>query len=218
MKFSSEFEMCKHVTGIISGLLVPIKHKHIPEVPRASHNNHADMLFLLNSGTMFIVEYKLNNPFALLQQVQFNDMAIGIVNQNVTKEFYEKYRNNRSYRIFSYTGKDSEIEKIFNWLINKNYFSDKKKKKIYGNHYKTGKGIEAIYYWGYKKAGSSFVGGLKNCKRLSLYQLYIQAVQNLQGHYNWQLDFYLVHSVLRFYAPTTAKKHFNIAMEQKNEK
>ena len=40
MKFSSEFEMCKAVTIILSGLLLPIRHKHIPEVPRSSQNNH----------------------------------------------------------------------------------------------------------------------------------------------------------------------------------
>lgn len=210
MKFSSEFEMCKAVTIILSGLLLPIRHKHIPEVPRSSQNNHADMLFLLNNGKMFIVEYKLRNPMDLLRQVNNHyrgTMAIGIVNQNLSKDFKNKYE----YKpIFSYTGQDWEIEKISKYI-----FDDKGKVCIGTDYRKTQYRYDTapIYYWGYKKMDSSFIGGLKTCKRLSFYQLYIMAVQNLQSHYNWELDFYLVHNILGFYEISTAKKHFDTAMK-----
>ncbi len=208
--------MCEHVTTIISGLLIPRYHRHIPEVPRASQNDHADMLFLMKTGKMFVVEYKLSNPKALLRQVQRNDMTIGIINQPIKKE----YRENRDFywkRIFTYTGQDWEIERIAEFLIYKYTSYPKDKFRIFGNDYKKCKlGIEAIYYWGYKETDSSLIGGIKSGKRLSLYQLYIQAIWNLQKAYNWTLDSYLVHSVLVFYAASTAKKHFKTAMDVKN--
>ena len=207
-KYNSEIEMCKDVTELISGILIPRRHKYIPEVPRCSGNDHADMLFLFDTGNMFVVEYNLSNPRELLRQVMINNFTIGIVNQKVKKEFYETRTTWHQHQIFSYTGEDWEIEKI-NDKINGRY-------EFGHNHNKRIGGIEAVYYWGYKKTHSSLNGGIKTGKRLSFYELYKQAIVNLQEEYNWQLDFYLIYKVLGFYEASTAKKHYKDAMKERN--
>ena len=207
MKYNSEIEMCKDVTELISGILIPRRHRHIPEVPRCFGNNHADMLFLFNTGNMFVVEYKLNNPAELLKQVMLNNFTIGIVNQKVKKEFYDNRETWYRHQIFSYTGEDWELEKI-NDRINWGY-------EFGSNHNKNIGGIETVYYWGYKKTNSSLEGGIKTGKRLSFYELYKQAIVNLQEEYNWQLDFYLVYKILGFYGMSTAKKHYKDVIKSK---
>jgi len=206
MKYNNEIEMCKDVTELISGILIPRKHKHIPEVPRTSHNNHADMLFLFETGNMFVVEYKLNNPKGLLAQIMNSNFAIGIVNQKVKKEFYETGNLWQHHLIYSYTGEDWEIEKISERINGKYEFGSNHNKKIGG--------IESVYYWGYKKIHSSLNGGIKTGKRLSFYELYRQAIINLQEEYNWQLDFYLIYKVLGFYEVGTAKCHYKEVIRQ----
>jgi len=202
--------MCRDVTELISGILIPRRHRHIPEVPRCSGNNHADMLFLFNTGNMFVVEYKLNNPAELLKQVMLNNFTIGIVNQKVKKEFYDNRETWYRHQIFSYTGEDWELEKI-NDRINWKY-------EFGSNHNKNIGGIETIYYWGYRNTNSSLNGGIRSGKRLSLYELYRQAIINLQEEYNWQLNFYLIYKVLGFYAANTAKTHYKEAMKLKRFK
>jgi hypothetical protein len=44
VKYENEAAMCRDCTKMISGFLAPKKHVYIPEVPRFSHNDHADML------------------------------------------------------------------------------------------------------------------------------------------------------------------------------
>ena len=208
IKYKSEVEMCKAVTMMISVLLIPNYHKHIPEVPRSSHNNHSDMLFLLRNGRMFIVEYKLNNPMELLRQVMNQNNAIGIVNGRLSTKFLNEYKHKP---IFSYTGQDWEIERIAKHIINY-------EGKINGQDYRKTNSrysVEPTYYWGYKYSESSLYGGFKTGKRTSFYELYKQAILNLQEHYMWKLDFYLIHSILGFYEISTARKHFNDVMRNK---
>ena len=207
MKYNSEIEMCKDVTVLISGLLIPRRHRHIPEVPRCYGNNHADMLFLFNTGNMFVVEYKLNNPKELLRQVMLNNFTIGIVNQKVKEEFYTN-KTWYCHRIFSYTGENRQLEKIYDYIDGRYDFGH--------NHNENIAGIESVYYWGYKKTNSSLEGGIKTGKRLSFYELYEQAIINLQEEYNYKLDFYLVYKVLGFYGMSTAKKHYKEAMKLRN--
>lgn len=215
IKFSSEFEMCKHVTIILSGLLVPRKHKHIPEVPRYAYNNHSDMLFIMKTGNMFVVEYKLSGSKSLLSQVKKSDYAIGIVNQSLGKSFYEKNNDPYRHRIFSYTGQDWEIEKIAEFLIYRFPSYSDRPPRIFGKNYKDVQyGLEPVYYWGYRKTESSFIGGIKSGKRISLFQLYIQAVKNIQEYYDYNLDSYLIHKALGFYSLGTSRQHFETAMNQ----
>lgn len=163
------------------------------------------MLFLYDSGQMFIVEYKLNGLESLQKQIYRNDYTIGIINQNIKKG------SQTGGRIFQYTGmnNDYELETIHNFLIGRYGDFGSNYQKNYSN------GNEAVYYWGYRNTESSLQGGIKFGKRLSYYELYKQAIVNLQKHYNWKLDFYLVYSVLGHYARSTAKKHYDNVIEQK---
>ena len=201
MKYNSEIEMCRDVTELISGILIPRRHKYIPEVPRGPQNNHADMLFLFDTGNMFVIEYKLNNPKDLLRQVMVNSFTIGIVNQKVKEDFYKNgcWQHNL---IHSYIGEDWELDRISKRINGKYKFGSnhKSRTQVFG--------LEAIYYWGYLNTNSSLDGGIKTGKRLSLYELYRQAIINLQEEYNWKLDSYLVHKVLGYYETSTAKHHY----------
>lgn len=186
---------------LISGILLPTKHKHIPEVPRSSGNNHSDMLFILDNGTMFTVEYKLNSLKSLINQITHNHYSIGILNSKVDKTQYFI----ESYRVFGYTGEDKQLEAISSFIKNEN--------RIYGcTHYKSS--LYSVYWWGYKNENSSLEGGLKNTKRISFFELYKKAIQNLQAEYSYRLDFYLVYKVLGFYEVATAKAHYKDAMKE----
>ena len=200
-KFKTEVEMCRYITPRISGLLIPRKHKFVPEVPRFSHNNHADMLFIMDDGSMFVVEYKLSGWHELYLQTRKSSIpTIGIINANARKN-NDMFRSRITPWIY---GSDSEIERLHGMIC-----------ECFGNQHPnhlTGSGNEAVYYWGYLKAKSSLDGGIKTGKRLSYFELYKRAICNLQEFYSWKLDFYLVYRVLGVYSVSVAKKHYKEAM------
>lgn len=198
MKFQSELEMCKEVTVQISGILIPTRHRHIPEVPRQSGNDHLDMLFIKENGSIFGVEYKLADINGLIRQVQGYSHVIGIINRPLKTE-------KPLYDIFQFTGKDWEIEKIAEYLIGRHPFGIK--------HYETD--LLSVYWWGYLNEVSSLEGGLKNCQRKSFFQVYKQAIKNLQDHYQWKLDLYAVYRILGFYQLSTTRKYFKEVMQEK---
>jgi len=199
IKYKSEVEMCKDVTKIISGILIPTKHRFIPEVPRNYGNDHSDMLFICNNGNMFIVEYKLKDLKGLVKQVdRQNPYCIGILNRKIKN-------NENMYRIFSFTGEDSEIERLAYVIDHRNFGRD----MFYNN-------TLSVYWWGYRNSDSSFEGGYANCKRLSFYELYKQAIFNLQEEYKWNLDFYLVYNILGFYSKSVALKYYKQIMARAN--
>lgn len=206
-KYNTEVEMCKDLTMLISGIISPTKHKYIPEVPRCSGNDHSDMLFIKNNGEMFIVEYKLNNPKKLWQQVERQKCAFGIINRDI-KKFREQYKYTR---IFQYTGQDWELEEIAKFIMGDKLASIPT--YPYGTHYRESDSL-SVYWWGYYNTESSLEGGHQNIKRLSFFELYLQAIENLQKYYNWQLDSYLVYRTLGFYSYATTKKYFNIVMNE----
>ena len=202
--------MCKDLTELISGMLHPLKHKFIPEVPGITGYNYFDMMFFREDKTIFVIEYKLNNPKSLLRQIQNYPFAIGIVNQKV--DYTKKIFEHQKYFLFQYTGLDSEKEIIANRI--KGIWETSSKKRPFGSSY-LNYGL-SVYWWGYLNDRSSLDGGFKIGKRLSFYELYKKAIFNLQEAYNWNLDFYLVYSVLRRYSIVTAKKYFTEVMREHN--
>ena len=195
-KFKKEVDFCKHITPLIS-TAINKKHKFIPEVPRFSNNNHADMLFMLSNGTMFIVEYKLNNSKKLLEQVNKTTFGLGIVNQKQEqKSFYNR-------KVFGYTGSNDELE-ILKQAVRYKCCS----KPLITE-------LQRVYFWGYRNTKSSLEGGIQHGKRLSFYQLYRQAIFNLQEEYKWVLDFKLVFILLGIYARSQAQKHYKYVIDNK---
>lgn len=211
IKFRYEVDMCKHVTEVISGILIPTKHRFFAEVPRNANNDHADMLFVLDNGRMFIVEYKLNNPKILMGQVKRSDFAFGIINQEMKKKnFGFDYSDGQ---IIPYTGADIDCERIADKVLGsvRPWKMDNKRYYPFGStrfDYST----LSVYWWGYMHEKSDINGGIKSGKRISFYRLYIRAIKNLQKHYDYKLDFDLTWSMLRFYGRGTALKHYKQAM------
>jgi hypothetical protein len=145
--------------------------------------------------------------------------TIGIINSGISDKYKKIAKKDR---IFTYTGKDSEAEAI-NDFINGRYYSSYSGKKEHRKYLEFGDDQHAskrvmVYWWGYMKAASSLEGGLRNCKRLSYFQLYKQAIVNLQEQYNWRLDEYLVFNVLGFYSLAQSKIYFKDVMEEHNNK
>lgn len=185
----------------ISGLLIPTNHRHIPEPPKSYGSNYnADMLFIKDNGSMFLVEYKLTDLKGLARQVQaVGDPIIGIINRDRIPDHY--YGN-----IFPFTGQDREIEKLDSLLNHRNF--------PFGKHYTRSK-LFTVYWWGYKNYVSSLKGGFKNGNRLPFHELYKKAITNLQAEYSWKLDEYLVYSVLGNYEFNTMKKYFKQVMKKR---
>ena len=195
--------MCREVTMQISGLLIPTKHRHIPEPPKSYGSNfNADMLFIKDNGTMFLVEYKLTDLKGLVGQIHsVNEPIIGIINRR-------RIPDNSAYGcIFPFTGLDNEIDRLNAFLNHRHPF---------GKHY-TRSGLFTTYWWGYKNYDSSLEGGFKNGTRLSFHELYKKAIENLQEEYRWSLDEYLVYSVLGNYEFETMKKYFRQVMKEKEK-
>lgn len=211
INYTSESEMCKDITELISGILIPIKHRFFAEVPRSSHNNHSDMLFMCDNGTMFIIEYKLSGIDKLKTQINQNNnpaYTIGIINQDIKKY---KDKNTVDYgRIFQYTGEEWEIDKLSNFLLGmwRTSYRQFGKDRFYDNHL-------MVYWWGYRYSDCNIDGGIKSGKRMSFYELYKQAIKNILITYDWKLDFEIVYSILGFYSYYVAKKYFDIVISEK---
>jgi len=198
-KYSTENEMILDLMPAILGSLVPRKIRCFAEVPRYSGNDHTDIMLIDDvKKAVFAIEFKLNGPKSLNQQVEYNwrrFACIGIINA-VPKD------KEKHYWLYPYTGDDSQLERICSKLRNLSWCSINESD------------IAGIYYWGYLKEQSCFDAGHSHCKRISLFQLYRKAVINIQEFYNWKLDFYLVYKALGYYAVSTAKMHYNAAISE----
>lgn len=214
-KYKSEVDMCKDLTRLISGMIAPTRHKYIPEVPRSSHNNHSDMLFIKNNGLMFVVEYKLAGSKDLMAQIQYKNYKIGILNQKIDRFEMDNISYYSYNRLFEYTGEDYQLEKISMFLngLHRNRHETIIKGSPFGyERYKEDELM--IYWWSYKHSKSSLLGGIQNGKRESFFEVYIRAIVNMQRYYHTHLDFDLVYSVLGFYGKANARKHYNDAMKE----
>lgn len=160
------------------------------EVPRFSHNNHSDIILIMNKKVL-VIEFKLSDYKGLLNQLspQNKIRTIGILNRRIKKD------KPLQYSLFEYTGQDSEIDRIIQSIL-KIEWTD-----IYNSE------LASIYYWGYLNEENDFNGGLRNCNRLSFFQLYKRAIENLMEFYGTP-DFYLIYRVLGFYSKATAMKHY----------
>lgn len=196
--FKSEVEMCRELTEMISGILIPTRHKFIPEVPRGYGNDHLDMLFIKDNGGVFGVEYKLGNAKKLNRQVSRNDHVIGILNQPFDHE------NFRYSRLFQFTGQDWEIEKIAQFINGRRKF----------DRHHSSSDLLSVYWWGFQNTESSLEGGLANCKRISFFEVYKNAIKNLQEKYDWKLDEYVIYRILGTYAISSVKKYFKQVLEE----
>lgn len=193
-KYNSENEMILDLMPAILGSLIPRKIKCFPEVPRYSGNDHTDIMLIdQTKKAVLALEFKLNGPKGLNQQVEYNRQrfdCFGIINTELREK--EKF-----YWLHSYTGADEQLDMICRRIGHRRWTNI------------NDSNVAGIYYWGYLNDASCFDAGHKNCKRLSMFQLYKKAIYNLQVFYDWKLDFYLVYKSLGFYSISVAKKYFN---------
>lgn len=200
MKYKTENQMILDLMPAILGSIIPRKVKCFAEVPRYSGNDHTDIMLIdFTQKSVFALEFKLNGPKGLNQQVEYNRhrfQCIGII--NAVPRDKEKH-----YFLYPYTGEDNQLDCICNTLCHRKWSNINESD------------IAGIYYWGYLNDVSCFNAGHKNCKRLSMFQLYKKAIFNLQVFYDWKLDFYLVYKSLGFYSVTTAKKYFKEVLRER---
>jgi len=173
------------------------------------------MLFILNNGRMFAIEYKLYGERALEKQVEENHPhTFGILNCKL-KKTSDDYR-----KIFSYTGLKDELKSIKDFIDGKWYYEGDDGKVLASGVYPFGRDrfdknkIFTVYWWGYKNTPSSLIGGFRSGKRLSFCDLYKQAIVNLQEEYQWKLDLYLVYNVLGFYSKNTCRIFYTEVMNK----
>lgn len=208
IKYKTEQEFCEYVTKLILGILAGEGRQIIcvPEVPRYYFSNeNVDMLLLdVKNLELISIEYKLNSAEILLSQVRDTSQrglpCIGIINSEATKEHCEE---GNFYRVFGYTGKDSQLEKLADYLVYATY-----------SHWGTVYGARRMmYYWAYKNNESRFDGGRPGGKRQRFFQVYIQAIRNLHAHYG-RLDFMLTHMALgNVYSVNVSRKYYLQAIE-----
>lgn len=193
MKYKTENEMILDLMPAILGALIPRRVKCYAEVPRYSGNDHTDIVLIdVKMKSVFALEFKLNGPKGLNQQVEYNRQrfqCIGIINA-VPKD------KNKHFCLYPFTGDDMQLDCICNTLSHRKWSNINESD------------IAGIYYWGYLNDESCFDAGHAHCNRLSMFQLYKKAIYNLQAFYNWKLDFYLVYKSLGFYSVSVAKKIF----------
>lgn len=198
-KYKLEAEFCEEIMPLILGGLIDGRTKinAQAEVPRFSGNNHMDMILIARQQVMGI-ELKLGDLHGLRNQCGFIDHIpiIGLINKTLSEE--EKKHN---AWIFGYTGRDSELENII----------DRIRTLIWTSIYESN--LAGIYYWGYLGEPSNIKGGFANCKRISFFQLYTRAIQNLMIKYG-RIDFYTVYRILGYYSVSTAKKYYKEALKQ----
>lgn len=155
IKYKTENEMVIDLMPVIMGALIPREIKCYAEVPRYSGNDHADIILIdQKKKAVFAIEFKLDGPKSLNQQVEYNRRrfkCIGIINA-VPKD------KNKHYFLYPYTGSDNELERICVCLTRQNWSNINESD------------IAGIYYWGYLNDVSCFDAGHKNCKRLSMFQ------------------------------------------------
>jgi len=200
MKYKTENEMVKDLMPAILGALVPRNVKCFAEVPRYSGNDHTDIMLIdFTQKSVFAIEFKLNGPKSLNQQVEYNRnrfQCIGIINA-IPKD------KDKHYFLYPFTGGDMQLDRICNTLRNRRWSN------INENN------IAGLYYWGYLNDETCFDAGHKSCSRLSMFQLYKKAVFNLLETYKWQMDFYLVYKTLGFYSVSTAKKYYREVIKER---
>ncbi len=185
------------------------KYKTIPEVPRSAFNNHSDMLIINTAKKeMIVIEYKLSGWRKLAHQIEFGNPeihSIGILNGSVPDPNLKENFKYRLWNIFSYTGQDNELERIMRRIENIRWTT------IYGS------ALANIYYWGFLNTPSSLAGGIQTGKRISLFELYKDAILNLQKQYSWGLDFYLIYRILGYYSINQAKRYFKEVLTNRNQ-
>lgn len=202
MRYQTEAEFVKDLMPLIMGGLIDGKTQIgcFAEVPRSPYNNHSDILLVANKEVL-IIEFKLDNYWGLQTQIGatfYNGSRelkkIGIIN----KKLNEKENNPR---ILQYTGLDTEIDKIIQFIHRLEWTS------ILHNTF------ASIYYWAYLKSKNNFNGGIQSGERISFYEVYMLAIKHLLEAYPG-IDFYVVYSVLGFYSESVARKYYNAVIKK----
>ena len=216
MKFDVEVDFCEEVCRLIAGIFAETKREKVIFVPEVSYdytsNKQVDMMLLdVKNLEYLFIEFKLKSYKELLYQIhrlhRENEPIVGIINskpRKITpdeKEFY--YYIPESYKVFSYTGLDEELELL----------GSREKGLLYPHRWWSvyhGRGM--VYYWAYKNRQSNFRGGITTGNRDGFATIYMEAIKNLHVHYG-KLDFMLTHAALSSgYSLPTSKKYFNKAV------
>jgi len=210
-KMKSEADFCDEVSKLIAGIFIGTKKENVvfvPEVPiDYFSNNQIDMLLLDVKNLEYLcLEFKLKNYKALIKQISNAQgkgiPVIGIINNKPKKVC--SYESILDYlpeerKIFSYTGKDDELELL----------GDNEKGLLCPHFWQSiyySKGM--IYYWAYKNEKNNFRGGITTGNRDGFAKIYMQAIKNLLAYYG-KLDFMLIHSCLNSgYSLATSKKYY----------
>jgi len=217
-KYNTEAEMCEDVTKLILTLLIG-NRDHVgayAEMPRSSHNNHTDMVLVdYQSKEVIGIEYKLSGLRALYDQVKFDKWdrnygitKIGILNSEERKSSVDTEIHSEAY-VYRYTGKDSQIEAFTDVFCNPRGYS--RWTSIFRSE------MANLYYWGNMGKESNFSGGFKSGNRISLYELYMEAIRNIRKEYPCA-DFYIIYRILGIYSISQAKKYYHMVLKNKTYK
>ena len=191
-KFRTEEEFSRHIVPLLLGAMVGSGRKviSIPEAPWGYFSNEQVDILLLdvkNKEYMYL-ELKLSDRSSLSRQLRRLGNCIGIINTKCSDEYNT---------IFSYTGKDSELERI----IEKGLEYTPHWRSIYV-------GFGMIYYWAYKDEPSRFNGGRIGGAREKFANVYMKAIENLHKEHP-HLNFMITHAALaNGYSVSVSKKYY----------
>jgi len=94
MKYKTENQMILDLMPALLGALIPRQIKCFAEVPRYSGNDHTDIMLVdVRNKSVLGIEFKLNGPKALSQQVEYNRnrfRCIGIINTELRENEWTK--------------------------------------------------------------------------------------------------------------------------------
>jgi len=210
----TENEYAKEIIPAIGGILTMFEEYHIfvPEAPRASHNDHTDLLVILTkSKQMFNIEFKRGKIKEHRIQVERTERKTGIRTYGLNPELKapREHLYNFDYEI--------DIDKFVNNIT------------CYGRHGQVDvtpwyqSAISRLYWFGYQDrwCQSNFFPavlesvGAKNADRLSLYQLFRKACLQIFAEQRMIVGFDIIYPVLGYgaYTESVAKKHYRDAVK-----
>lgn len=226
----TENEYALKIIGGIQPYLTGKNWRYFGEVPRHSHNDHADLLIInKRTGTLFVIEFKLIGELNLLSQVhRYKKIpSIGILKKDFSPSMKKimslpcsgtrrrlthfGYRN----EWYSYIGMKDKLMSIddpgYKDKVSKLALKIRYNRRTYDQC--SCKGF--LYWYGYYFSDSDYANvGTNGGERFTLYQLYRRAVKNLftiEGH---PISYDLVSEIFGHYSESTGKSHYRAARKE----
>ena len=212
-RFKSEERFAAYTIPLILGGMIPTKYKALAEVPRSSHNNHADLLVIQpGRKVMRFVEFKLRGGKDLQRQVNRTRHATGIHTMGILNQVQDRVYSTREQRDGPIVGlrtfSDAETDRLIQTVNNPYRWTS-----IYDS------GFAMMLWYASLSMDSNYAGaGARDVKRESLYVWFRRAVRNLnytlEGHATLDVVAMMFKGV---YSLSSVRRHRKIALADETE-